>query len=422
MSDPSETPISKLLRRAMALRTGVAWYGPLRHIGGYGNATRAYLAALARAGVAVHAVDIGLDHAALLPAAEAAALAAMTRASCGPRPIEVLHTQPPAYPQLGRPFPVARVAVHVFETLSLPLDWVIPLNAMDAIWLPSEHHRRCYVAAGVDADKIRVVPYAIDTGFFRPQPKTTAKRAFRFGYASVWDARKGVDLLIRAFVDEFSADEDVELVIQTSIPDVGGDDAHREALRRLAAAAPADPRVIVQTTPLDQRALRDFYGDLDVYVSTDRHVNWTLPCMEALAMGVPCATPDYAREVRWLDDNPLQIRCAPALADTDPALLRLRSLYSGQRWPTYDVSDVRRVLRWAFTERAALARLAESGRAFVEQHHGIDVIARALRAALDAVPIRRPRLRRSRLEATWRGEETLSGASIRRRLREVMRR
>lgn len=412
----SRHPIDHVLRSL----GGVVWYGPALHIGGYGNATRAYLRALLRLGHRVRVRDVSLDHSALLDPGALDVVRSAQAAAVGLRPVEIFHTDPRSYATSGVATPAARVGVSVFETMSLPESWRAPLHEMDAVWVPTELHRAIYAQAGVRPERIHVVPFAVDTDFFAPR-QTPVNPRFRFVYASVWDQRKAIDVLARAFVDAFPAHEPVELVIQTSIPEMNGDQAQREALARLESAVGRLPagerRIEVRTRPLSQPELRDLYATADLYISSDRNNIWTLPCIETLAMGRPCASADYARATAWLaDDNPLFLRCEDRLADTEPELARLRPLYAGQQWASLRDGELVRAMRWAVSHPQELARLAEEGRRYVLTTHSVDAVAPKLAAALEALDLRRAHLRPRRVVPQLLGVDTTAPAPVRRAL------
>ncbi len=72
------------------------------------------------------------------------------------------------------------------------------LSQMDLIFAPSHFLRRMYVQNGAPADRIRVSPYVIDTGFDRFPPKRPSDH-LRFAFIGMIAPHKGVDVLVRAF-------------------------------------------------------------------------------------------------------------------------------------------------------------------------------------------------------------------------------
>lgn len=56
-------------------------------------------------------------------------------------------------PPRGAAYVVGRT---MFETDSLPHDWVGRCNRMDEVWVPTEFHRQTFASAGVVAEKLVV--------------------------------------------------------------------------------------------------------------------------------------------------------------------------------------------------------------------------------------------------------------------------
>src|SRR5437660_673599 len=70
--------------------------------------------------------------------------------------------------------------------------------------------------AGVDPERLHRIPGGIDTDVYHPdvEPLTLGGRGFRFLSVFDWSLRKGWDVLLRAYLEEFDADEDVTLLIK----------------------------------------------------------------------------------------------------------------------------------------------------------------------------------------------------------------
>eukprot|EP00966_Prymnesium_polylepis_P068427 1589688-Prymnesium_polylepis.2 len=51
----------------------------------------------------------------------------------------------------------------MFETDSVPAEWVARCNRMDEVWVPTDFHRDTFAAAGVAAHKLVVVGEPVDT-------------------------------------------------------------------------------------------------------------------------------------------------------------------------------------------------------------------------------------------------------------------
>eukprot|EP00041_Stephanoeca_diplocostata_P020146 m.444340 g.444340 ORF g.444340 m.444340 type:complete len:277 (+) comp21489_c0_seq11:206-1036(+) len=70
----------------------------------------------------------------------------------------------------------------MFETDTIPSEWVNRCNAMDEIWVPTEFHRQTFAAAGVLPTKLVVIPEPVDVDRFTPDlawPKNRQKLLHR---------------------------------------------------------------------------------------------------------------------------------------------------------------------------------------------------------------------------------------------------
>ena len=107
----------------------------------------------------------------------------------------------------------------MFETDRLPENWVATCNQMDEIWVPSRFNMETFAASGVAKSKLKVIPGAVDESLFDPmqvEPLSLPNTA-DYNYLSVfeWSSRKGWDVLLAAYFNEFTADDNVCLWLRT---------------------------------------------------------------------------------------------------------------------------------------------------------------------------------------------------------------
>lgn len=106
---------------------------------------------------------------------------------------------------------------------------------MDEIWVPTNQSLDIFHRAGVPIHKLRVVEETVDTTFYRRRNTDLMKKTkytlkdrfpsllqinrnntFIFLFVGKFEERKGIDLLIRAYYEEFSQDDSVMLLFLTS--------------------------------------------------------------------------------------------------------------------------------------------------------------------------------------------------------------
>lgn len=260
-----------------------------------------------------------------------------------------------------------RVGRTAFGTDRIPDGWAERCNAMDELWLPSEFHRETFTACGVEGRKIRVVAPGVDAGTFHPDREELAipqARSFRFLAFTDGYFYSGADVMVRAFVEEFAADEDVSLTLCNSI---GRETVQRTALQNellsfieigLGRHLEEIPAVVLLSGAIDIEERARLFASSQVFLNGTRADATGRGCLEALASGVPIIATDWgpAREFLTVQNSFLV-----EASDVVPANVE-DELVAGHRWAEPNRDQLRRLMREAFTNRREAARRAEQGR------------------------------------------------------------
>jgi len=162
-----------------------------------------------------------------------------------------------------------------------------------------------YVDSGVDPAKVKIVPLGIDPEKFKPglQPlKLATAKSFKFLFVGGTIHRKGPDLLLKAYLENFTAADDVCLVIK----DFGGQSVYAgqtfESQIRAAQAQPNAPEILYLNEELAPETLPGLYAACDCLVHPYRGEGFGLPVLEAMACGLPVvvtgggSTDDFATD------------------------------------------------------------------------------------------------------------------------------
>jgi glycosyltransferase involved in cell wall biosynthesis len=272
-----------------------------------------------------------------------------------------------------------RVAYVVWETTAMPADKVAILRTLDEVWTPSGWGRGLLVANGLDADRVGVVPEGVDVETFRPDGKAReGRRPFRFLFVGKWEERKGVELLVEAFCEEFRADEPVELVLHASNPYLPRFDLDAH-VRRAVGGRRAAP--VTASHPLDEDALVRLYNSCDAFVLPTRAEGWGLPVTEAMACGLPVIVTDYSAPAEYLSDDCAYLIPVERLVPVyDPYFFPAGSALGV--WAEPDAGALRALMRRAFENpeeaREKGRRARESVRASLTWDHAAAAARRLL--------------------------------------------
>jgi glycosyltransferase involved in cell wall biosynthesis/GT2 family glycosyltransferase len=230
----------------------------------------------------------------------------------------------------------------MWESSSVPDHLVRAANSAAAVLVPCAQNAAAFRAAGVTSP-VAVLHHGVDPDEF-PLLDRPERNTFTIGTFGHLSPRKGTDVLIRAFVEEFKPTEDARLVLKSSV------DA--------ACYQPDDPRIRLVSAAVEGRDLLRLLGGFDVMVLPSRGEGFGLCGLEAMATGLPLIATAWSGPAEYLDP-----------ADTFPLGYRLvdaggvesnRVRYFG-KWAEPDVDELRAHLRWAYehpAEAAAMGRAA----------------------------------------------------------------
>lgn len=231
-------------------------------------------------------------------------------------------------------------------------DWVQAMNRIGNIIVPSESCKNLFKWNGV-ISKIHVVPYGTDEEVYKP---SLLKGIGDYLFLSVnsWTGnvndRKGTDLLIKAFDEEFK-DEKVKLILKI------GTFWESKPLEFYVGSiinilGHVNKNILINNSYMSKTDLAEIYQKSDCFVAPTRGEGFGLTILDAMAVGLPVIVTkdlnsghtDFCKgkdSVLWID--------APKMAPADP-----RFYHQGNMQPVPDISSLRKQMRYAFEHREEL--------------------------------------------------------------------
>lgn len=273
----------------------------------------------------------------------------------------------------------------MWETTRAPAAMSQGCNQMDAMIVPNALNTEAFRNAGVSIP-IFVAPYGVNSSVFTPagaidrlgEPQDNFLFLSIFG----WSARKGPDALIKAFVQEFRADEPVVLIVKTH-----GLTANQfpQGLfdQVMADLNPAHrPRIRLLTEALSTERIAELLRGSDCFVLPTRGEGIGLPILESMSCGTPAIATGWGGQTDFLHpDNGYLIPFA--LVPAHP--LWWTDLYQpNQLWAEPDVGALQSLMRRAYGNREELRERGIRARATAVQKTWAQT-ASAFIAAMEAV-------------------------------------
>ncbi len=378
---------------------------------GYAVAAKAYLRALEAAGVPLQWAPLRCPGARYQPVPAQAVVEDDLRALVH-RPLDydtvLIHTVPEYYPEwiVRERAPGRRIVGYtVWELERLPAHWPALLNQLDAVIVPCHWNVRVFRGSGVTVP-IHVVPHLSQFGGMAAGAADQVTLLQRLGGAQAlqgrfvfytigfWTARKGTERVLRTYLDTFTRDDPVTLVVKTSTRDLTRWRRHWRAGFRLrhprsshtaAALAARYPSAaschVIDDEGLTDGEMRALHALGDAFVSLTSTEGWGLGAFDAAVSDRPVVMTGYGGQTDFL---PPDLAC---LVDYEmvPAHEPLWAMGYSVRdhWAAPDTAQAGRWMRaLAADPAAARARGAQLG-AHVRAAFAPAQALAALRVALE---------------------------------------
>jgi glycosyltransferase involved in cell wall biosynthesis len=294
--------------------------------------------------------------------------------------VHIRNTWPPATRDM-----IGRFNAYVcfaWEESDFPADLVERFNRdLDLVMVASTFVKRALVHSGVTVP-IEIVGEGADHVLsLAPPVSQRPPGPPRLLHVSSGFSRKGVDCLIQAYRQSFSASDNVELVIKTfsnpnnAIPkliaDLGNSDHH--------------PPIHVIDASYTYPELLGLYRTATALIAPSRGEGFGLPLAEAMTLGVPVVTTNYSGQVDFCRPN------NSWLVDYTLAASRAHVSGSFSVWAEPDVVHLGQQMWAVLMETGEVSRRSARAKAYVQNHL---TWSKTAKRVLFGISKHRPRLSR----------------------------
>lgn len=259
----------------------------------------------------------------------------------------------------------------MYETVDFPKVFVDHLNNnhYDEIWTPSQFCKESMVRGGLDGNRIFVMPLGVDTGMFSRERADEPRYIpgnlggilsdkFKFLTVMGYSERKGVSILIRAFVEEFGLGNGGRDAGKVALYFKGGWYLSNKAVSEIDAMVAAVPGLAVGNRPLisfdfniyPDDVLASLYKACDCFVLPSRGEGWSLPMCEAMSMGLPTIGTRWSGNLEFMTDENSYLLNIDGFAE-EPRCNWITHYYIGQKFAVPSVTHLRKLLRHVYEHR-----------------------------------------------------------------------
>jgi glycosyltransferase involved in cell wall biosynthesis len=276
----------------------------------------------------------------------------------------------------------------IFEGNRLTPRHIEIFNQNDAILAPTRFCERICLSSGVPKNKVFYVPYPLNSDVWNTSvtPLLPRTNRFRFLYLNTWHERKGWDILLRAFWDEFSRDDPVELVLKSYLENTRTE-SMQSVISRYARTLNIDPSWRAPVTTIDRlissEEMPSFMKSFDAYVSPHRSEGFGLNIWHAMSLGVPVICTDYGGNTDFTKDDTAWLVKPEKMSSPSSTECAKFPHLANMVWAEPDIAGLRKAMRDCFIEQKEAAKRAETGALVVRTNFSYEKVGMMVETALN---------------------------------------
>ncbi|MBE3092793.1 MAG: glycosyltransferase family 4 protein [Chloroflexi bacterium] len=257
------------------------------------------------------------------------------------------------YPQHWRDGYGKVIGFFLHEGTKLHPGWVEVMNTANMMLVPSKATYNLFRSNGV-AIPMEVIPYGTNPEIYHPKE---SKRDENYLFLSInsWTGnigdRKGTDLLIKAFDEEFKEDEKVRLILKIStFWQQNAPEFFPNSIFKILGHV--NKNILINDAYVPESELASYYQQADCFVMPTRGEAFGLTALNAMACGLPIIITkdnnsghmDFCRgkdSVLWINADKME------QADR-------RFFAEGNMQPIPELNDLKKQMRYAFEHKQEL--------------------------------------------------------------------
>lgn len=247
-----------------------------------------------------------------------------------------------------------KILYTTIESYTIPNQFIESCEFYDEIWLTSPWSAEL-LRQHVKNKPIYSIPTGVDPSLYTEQGERydfgTSTKSFVFLSVFAWNYRKGWDALIRAYLDEFSAEDDVSLLLMTRYQSGRSryeKNKPKEDIEKIMTEFPNKdlPHIVRYGKVVKEKDMPKMYRAANAFVLPSRGEGGGLPPLEASLCGLPIIMTNCSGQQMYLrPDNSYSIEI-DRLEPVRPGQMHIH-YWDGQKFPALTSDKVHQDLRQA---------------------------------------------------------------------------
>jgi len=246
-----------------------------------------------------------------------------------------------------------KILYTMFESTSIPENWVKPLQEADLVLVPSKFCQKAFLTKGI---KTKVVPLGYDDEKYKLiERKRRGNEPFTFLHYNAFNIRKGFDLVFKAFTEEFKDEENVKLILKTINPKTPFPILKSEY-----------QNIEVIKGEYNTKQMNDLLERCDVFVFPSRGEGFGLTPLETLATGMTAIIPNGSGMSEYFDERYF---IEAKIKGEVQSVYHNYNLNEVGNMIEVDIEDLKKKMRWAYKNRDKVKEMGVKGSKWVEKYN-----------------------------------------------------
>lgn len=391
------------------MNKSIVYFSAVRDQSGYGMCSRNYVLGLDKLGVDIVLRNVGFWNGQPLifsPEIEST----FKRIESKPLPADkkwilIQHVTPDNYTFDERAY--KNIGYTPFETDGLPAHWVLPMKALDNIFVASNFNRLTYSNSkyGIDKEKIKVIPHGVDINIFTPegdkmQFRTNIEDKFKIGANFDWNPRKCPELLIEAYTQAFDKSDNTILILKTffqtteqhfvKIFGISTENYIIKTINDIREKCDKKenfPLIYIIRDIFDDICLPSFYRVMDCMCGLSRGEGFGLTLSESMSSELPVIATRWSGNLDFMNDNNSFLVDADIVRIPEDTWLNIISNnYKGRQcWAEPNIEQIINQMKYIYNNYDKAKEKAKQARQDMIKSYTWDIVCEKYKKILEEI-------------------------------------
>lgn len=285
-----------------------------------------------------------------------------------------------------------KILYTTIESTTIPEQFIEACQNYNEIWVTSDFCKEVLEKHDISVPII-VMPNSIDTDLYTIEGNEyqfhPPLNDFVFVSVFGWSYRKGYDVLLKAYLQEFTSEDNVSLLLVSKAQ--GGPDVIRKEVNKYIKEYCLEkaPHIARCSKSIPESVMPDLYRASDAFVLYSRGEGFCLPCCEASLCGIPVISTNCSGQSMFLNHDNSYLLEPDSYAKVERGTMNVH-YWDGQEFPQLRsencIQEASNLLREVYDNYDEAVRKNEKLRKHIIDNYSIS-------KAIDNIDIRLQQLR-----------------------------